>query len=200
MIVDDNNLLIEETRKKIERERKKTVRYNLLMSLLFFFIIIGLGGAIYYYNQLKKLNIKVSNAETALTIKNDSLRDLTKALEVANNRLAAQKKGLENVIDSASRSENPATILKAVGNNRDSARIYARIGYNKLKQKDFAGAREAFEKSEAKYNGYHDSYEVGLLLRKNKDKLNDPVVQRQLLEKIYKEYNSLQIIKRTDIN
>ncbi len=121
---------------------------------------------------------------------------------MTKDSLAKQKERFENTVASAVKNNEPEILksaVKTISTARDSARNYARIGYYKLKEKDFVGAKQAFDKSEKFYNGYRDSYEVSFLLSKNKDKLNDPKVQKELLEKIQKDYNSLGILSKADI-
>lgn len=182
-----------------EENKRKIIQNNIRMSLLFAVTIIGIGVAIYFYGKLKDTNGKLRDTTASLESAKKDLKNAYDTLEKINQALSDTKKKLENILDAASQAPNPETVLKPIAVKRDAAREYARIGYDKLKKNDLAGAMDAFHSSEESYHGYRDSYEVYLMLYKNRDSLNDRRVQQRLLEKIQKDYNSLQILKRSDI-
>jgi hypothetical protein len=188
-----------------EEYRKIMLRKNLLIILFLCLCIIGVSGAIIYYNRLAANRKELKVAEVELQRKNDSLQRATTELQSANqslqelkDTLAKQKANYADILI----SKNPAVIKQAAKTlqvSRDSARIYAREGYRKLKAKDFKGAMDAFDKSEKFVNGYRDSYDVYFLLWKNRSNLNDPKVQKQIMQQVLTKYNSLRILSRTDL-
>ena len=182
-----------------EENRKKVIKNNLAISLLFFITISGIGGAVYFYNESVKAKASLEQANNEVSRKNDSLKTINRDLDNLRDSLEKQKKILNNQVEALTKPEVSINILTPVLAARDTARNYARIGYQQLKEGNFAAALNSFAKSEKSSPGYRDSYEVYFLLRKNRANLNDPAVQRQILEKIYKDYNSLQIIKKNDI-
>ena len=189
----------------VEEYKNRMLRKNLLIILFLCLCLIGISGAVIYYNRLKATSQALETAKINLQQKNDSLKTVTEDLLEANqylqmlkDTLAKQREDYANILT----SNNPKAIKQAaqtIENSRDSARIYARIGYNKLKAKDFNEARVAFDRSEKFYNGYRDSYDVYFLLWKNRDKLNDPKVQRQVIQQILAKYNSLRILSKEDL-
>jgi cell division protein FtsB len=193
----------------VEENRKKVRKNNLLISLLFCLMIIGVAGAAYYYRNLKIAKTNVLRQKKELETLKDTLANQNERLESLVDSII----NFKNILDSISRttyvSNDFSRIQKNLDkllqpaihekSNRDSARQHARDGYDKLIKKDFIGAMNDFGKSEKFYNGYHESYEIHMLLRKNQDKLGDPAVQRQLLEKIKKDYNSLQKLNSRNI-
>jgi len=210
-VENQSDQIIEERRKRIEENRKKVVRYNLLLSLFFAFIIVGLAGTIYYYNKLKKLNSQLEASKKRELLINDSLRKTASALQYSKDSLQeakatlAKQKAINDSILIAcfkatptKKSEKVTTLVNKLTISRDAAREFAREGYRKLKDHDLKGAMEAFNKSEKAYNGYRDSYDVWFLLWSNRANLDNPATQKQLLEKIFNNYNSLQILTQTD--
>lgn len=204
--------IIEERRKRIEENRKKVVRYNLLLSLFVVFIIVGLAGTIYYYNKLKRLNSELEASKIRELFINDSLKKTTIALQFSKDSLreakatlAKQKAFNDSILiacyktTSAKKSENVTTLVNKLTTSRDAAREFAREGYRKLKDNDLRGAMEVFNKSEKAYNGYRDSYDVWFLLWSNRTSLDNPATKKQLLEKIFNDYNSLRILTQADI-
>ena len=178
--------------------RRVMLKNNILVILFLFVCIAGVIGAVLYYNKLKETNNKLKVAEAEIQLKNDSLREANEFLEVLKDSFAIQKERYAKILV----SNNPTAIRAAaqtIERSRDSARAYAVAGYNKLKAKDFEGARIAFDKSEKFYNGYRDSYEVYYLLTRNKSKLNDPKVQQQVMNQVFTKFNSQGIIKRADL-
>jgi hypothetical protein len=61
-------------------------------------------------------------------------------------------------------------------------------GYRALIAGRFPEARSAFEDSEKALPGYHHSYEIARLLKKNEKNLGDPSVQKQILNTVVKDY------------
>jgi hypothetical protein len=61
---------------------------------------------------------------------------------------------------------------------------------------DFRGALNAFDNSEQAYHGYRDSYEVYYLLWKNKQLLDDPEKQEELIQIIMKKYDTYGLLKK----
>jgi flagellar basal body-associated protein FliL len=193
----------------VEENRKKVRRNNLLMSMLFLVMIAGVGGAFYFYRNLKI-------AKSNLLEKKKEVDSLNKRLEDQNFRLQKASDFVDSItrikikIDSALLSQNPDNEIYRIQNNlnnkllplissRDSARQHARNGYDKLNNNDFKGAMQEFEKSEKFYKGYHESEEIHQLLKKNEDKLGDKAVQQQIIDKIKKDYNSLQRLEQRRI-
>ena len=190
----------------IEENRKKVVRNNILMSLLFCITIIAVIGAAYYYNSVKSSEIKLLTAKQQQQTLNDSLAIHKRKAENQLDTIAKLQRLLNNISQTPNNCDSIFiiqkkinNILRPVTNARDAAREFARSGYDKLIKKDLVGAMNDFDKSEKAYNGYHDSYEVYFLLWQNRNKLNDPKVQQQLLEKIQKDYNSLKKLTPSNI-
>ena len=189
----------------VEEYKNRMLRKNLLIILFLCLCLIGISGAVIYYNRLKVTSQALEIAKVNLEQKNDSLKRVTKNLletnqylQMLKDTLAKQREDYANILT----SNNPKAIKQAaqtIEKSRDSARHYARVGYDKLKAKDFNGARVAFDISEKFYNGYRDSYDVYFLLLKNRDKLNDPKVQRQVIQQILAKYNSLRILSKEDL-
>ena len=182
-----------------EEYRRIMQRKNLLIVLFLILCIAGIAGAVIYYNQLKKTKDALNTTAIELEIKKDSLLRATESLQQLKDTLARQREDYANLIV----SNDPVAINKAaqkIERSRDSARKYAREGYFKLQSRDFDGARMAFDKSEKFYNGYRDSYDVYFLLNQNKDKLNDPDVQKRVMQQVVNKYNSLRIISRNDVH
>jgi hypothetical protein len=206
MIPENQNKLIEEIRERVGKNRKRVFNYNLLLILCCCFVIIGFLGTIYFYSNLNEAKIKISE-------QNDSLKVLTKELKYSKDSLQEAKASiakekatndslLVKLYEGGNDSKGIRGLRKIINNirtSRDSARNYAHLGYEKLKQYDFPGAEEAFDKSEKSYSGFRDSYEVYFLLRNNRNIYNDPAVQKQLLQKIIEDYNSLGILSKKDI-
>jgi hypothetical protein len=193
----------------IEESRKRTYKTRLLLIAFFCVMIIGLSGAIYYYLKLRKASTQLANSEKILQVKNDSLRKVTNDLHQANQYLessrqvlANQKSIIDSLITRSVKDKNPSLLINladSINTGRSTAAAYENLGYMKLKEKDLVAAKDAFNKSEKSYNGYHQVYEIWFLLYKNKDKLNDPEVKQQLLKQILTNYNRLGFLKPADI-
>ena len=168
----------------IEENRKRIYKTRLLLIVFFCVMIVGLSGAVYYYLQLRKTSKQLANSEEVLQVKNDSLKKVTNDLHQANQYLVSSRQVLANqklIIDSLitrfAKDKNPSLLIglaDSITAGKDAAAAYEKLGYAKLKEKDLVAAKDAFNKSEKSYNGYHQVYEIWFLLYKNKDKLNDP--------------------------
>jgi hypothetical protein len=171
------------------------------------FIIIGLAGALYFYHNLKDLNTKLGDTQQKLQESKDSLQESKDSLQLAKNTLTQYKITIDNYVllsDSINKhtdEKNPGldSLVKVINHSRDTAREYAHKGYYDLKDYHFDMAMKDFHKSELAYNGYHDSYEVYFLLWQSKQGFDDPVVQKQLMEKILAKYNSFGLLNKKDI-
>ncbi len=193
----------------IEENRKRIYKTRLLLIVFFCVMIVGLSGAVYYYLQLRKTSKQLANSEEVLQVKNDSLKKVTNDLHQANQYLVSSRQVLANqklIIDSLitrfAKDKNPSLLIglaDSITAGKDAAAAYEKLGYAKLKEKDLVAAKDAFNKSEKSYNGYHQVYEIWFLLYKNKDKLNDPGVKQQLLQQIFVNYNRLGFLKPGDI-
>ena len=192
----------------VEENRKKVRRNNLLVSLLFLVMIIGVAGAVIFYRNLKLAKKTVQEQKHNVDSLNNILEKQNTRLELLVDTIILFKTQLDSIYKNSNVpneiykiQKNLDNILQPVitGRNRDSAREHARDGYDKLIAKDFKGAMVEFDKSEKFYNGYHESYEIKTLLKKNEDKLGDKEVQQQLLIKIKNEYNSLQKLNNRNI-
>ena len=192
-----------------EEGRRRVLRNLILISLFFCLMILGIVGTVYYFQQLQKTTAALRKVEAGLIIVNDSLRATTldlnlanAALEKARDTLSKRKQEVDRLIELAD-SSNSISVLKpyveSLTVSRDSARSYARMGYSKLKAKDFKGAMEAFRSSEKAYNGYRDSYEVYFLLWSNRTKLEELSVRKQILKTVIEKYNSLRILNSGDL-
>lgn len=191
----------------VEENRKKVRRNNLLISLLFLIMITGVGGAVYYYKNLKNAKLSLQKEKKEVETLKDKLQNQNARMQIVLDSVENFKNILDSIASTTHVSKDFELIRKNLDNilqpvivSRDSARIHARNGYDKLIKKDLAGAMEEFGKSENSYNGYHESYEIQMLLKKNKDKLNDTAVQRELLIKIRNDYNSLQRLNNSNIH
>lgn len=198
IISNQNDQIIEEIKERLGKKRKRALTYNLLLSLCLCLVIIGFIGTIHFYRKVKKSELKI-------IIQKDSLEQLSVELEKWQhlNKISEKKRQSNDslLIKEFKRngSKNIKPILNNISISSDSAHYYAQIGYNKLKHYDFIGAKDAFAKSEKSYSGYRDSYEVYMLLWKNRNSFDNPVIQKQIIEKIFVDYNSLGILKKTDI-
>jgi uncharacterized protein YukJ len=190
----------------VEENRRMVRRNNIMVSLLFLIMIFGIGGAIYYYHNLKQAKIKLQEQKKEV----EMLRDKLLLQNEKYQLVFEEAEKLKAMIDSIARVRPVSNefqvfrndlnnILKPVIISRDSARMHARVGYDKLIRRDFTGAMEEFDKSDNFTNGYHESREIHMLLKNNKDKLNDTAVQRKLLLKIRNDYNSLQRLNNQNI-
>ncbi|MGH2553019.1 MAG: hypothetical protein ACRDEB_04845, partial [Chitinophagaceae bacterium] len=190
----------------VEENRKKVRKNNLLVSLLFLIMIAGIGGAIYYYRNLKIAKVSLQKEKNEVEILKDRLQHQNEKFQIVFD----EAERLKFMLDSIARirpfsnefqvfRNDLDKILKPVTVSRDSARSHARVGYDKLIRKDLKGAMEEFGKSDNFYNGYHESQKIHILLKENKDKLDDTAVQRRLLLKIRNDYNSLQKLNTQNI-
>ena len=196
----------------IEENRKRIYRTKLILTVFFCIMIAGLSGAIFYYLRLQSTSTQLSKSEKILKGKTDSLNKATDSLSkmatelnrinLYLDRLVKQKTITDSLIALSAGDKN-RSILNSLADSLSSAKnlaaIYEKSGYMKLKEKDLVAAKDAFNKSEKSYNGYHQVYEIWFLLYKNKDKLNDPVVKQQLLEQILARYNKQGFLKPADI-
>ena len=64
-----------------------------------------------------------------------------------------------------------------------------RQGFERLLERDFSGARRAFEAVERAYPSFHQAYEIARLLRLEQSQLERPEVQIRVLEKIVNDYS-----------
>jgi hypothetical protein len=197
--IEQSDFLLEQVRKKVQQKRRRVIAQNLLLFFLLLLMFIGISGSVYYYSELKEANTKLSKNEIVLKSQQNKLDSLNEILRQRNIVLKKDKEFLESTIDSASHAKNPKLILQPIVAARDSARKYAETGYKMLKMRDFNGAFIAFNKSENFYNGYRESYEVAFLLRKNRQRWNDPQRQNELLDTIYRKLNSKKILRKEDI-
>ena len=203
----NNDALIEETRKRVAESRKKVIRYNIMMVLFFCVVIIGVAGSVYYFNESKRLNTKLKIAEIRLKFSNDTLTLTNNSLKLARDSIKILLDLRETQLITASENPGSNTMekLKVLADsiqktrNRDSARAYSEIGYQKLSERKLIEAMYAFDKSEKWYNTYRESYEIYFLLWKNKKDLNIPAVQTQLLKKIQKDLDSKGFLKYINI-
>jgi hypothetical protein len=207
-----NDRLIEETRRRIEADRKKLILYNMLMTLFICFVIAGLAGAVYFYiklenvtGRLKDTNSKLETARLELQKAKSTAEHMKIVASNQNDVLADLIMKVKTALPANDAASKKITaLLPAIDSitglaSRDSARAYARQAYDNLRKYDFREAMNLFNKSETTYPGYRDSYEVYTLLLRNADNLDDPKVQRRLLEEIYTVYNSLNRLKKSDI-
>jgi hypothetical protein len=205
---DQNNEMLEEAKKRVQESRKKAIRFNTLLSLFVCLVIIGLAGAIYYYNKINDLYEQKEILNKNLANAADSIKKLNTVLE----GFAIDYKQSINTGNTTGVADTVLKKLKSVVNvittknldttksrNRDTARKYSEIGYDRLKAYDFAGAKSAFDKSEKAFNGYRESYEIYYLLYKNMNMLHDAATQKRVMQKILTEYNSKNILKISDI-
>jgi len=196
--------VIEERRKKIEANRKKIVYQNLWSSIFFALIIFGLAGTIFFYNQSESSKRREMLVNDTLRMMATALQYSKDSLQEAKATLAKQKAINDSILivlykaTPSKSSESITTAVNKLTNSRDAAREFNHEAYRKLKVRDFRGAMEAFNKSEKAYNGYRDSYDVWFLLWSNRAKLDNPTTQKQLLEKIVNNYNSLKILTNAD--
>lgn len=181
-----------------EEYRKKIIRRNLLIVAVLAICLAGIVGAVTYYNKLKEAKAEVQLKNDSLKIRTRELVEANRSLEILKDSLARQKEQYANILVSKN-STAINTVALRIEKSRDDARTYAREGYAKLKSRDFKGALKAFDMSEKSYNGYRDSYEVYFLLWTNRDKLDDPAVQKQIMQQVYSKHNSLRIISREDV-
>jgi hypothetical protein len=210
-MASQSDQLIEERRKKIAEDRKKVIRYNILLSLFIIFIIAGLIGTIFYYRKLQQSNLKLAVSQRSESLAKDSLLKTTGALQRSKDSLQAAKTILANeksrndslLVEVSKKCpqniQGLQTAVTSITTSRKTARESAREGYEKLKNYDFQGAMDAFNRSEKAYNGYRDSYDIWFLLWSNRANLNSADVQKQLMEKIIKNFNSLKILAPSDI-
>ena len=198
------NDILQMTQRRAARIAKRTNFINsiLVVSLAAMVVAILIAGNSYLSLQKAKKEIAFKN--DTLNLKNDALR-LAK-LDAESSRDDARRAKERN--DSMSKyiasliAKNPKdapAILKTITKKTDSARFYSQRGYQLLKSKNFAAALRAFQASENAYNGYKDSYELARLLRKNQDKFNDDNGQKNLLQKIYVEFNYLKVLTKDDL-
>lgn len=190
--------IMRETMSRMDANRRKAFRFNLLLILFFLVVMLGLFGAIRFYNALESKKAELKLAYDELEKKNVELDSIRAGL--------AKDKAIRDTIinqiykpEDINRVKGFDTIIKKIDNSREAAGKYARSGYMKLKSYDFKRAMEDFRNSDKTYNGYRDSYEVYILLWKNKDRLDDKDAQREIMVTILKKYNSLRMLSYSDI-
>ena len=197
--------IIRETKKRVDDHRKKAIRYNILLSFCFLLVIGGLVGAIYYFCLVKSQKQTIKEKNESLVILTKELQYLKDSVQTSKDSLAKVKSRNDSLLTELYRASGSkgivgiTKVVEGINTSRDSARSYARLGYELLRKRDFTGAKDAFYKSEQAYNGYRNSYEIYFLLWQNKTKLNDPVTQRQLMTKIVKDYNTYNVLSPNDI-
>lgn len=205
---DQNIKLLEEAKRRMHESRKKVIRFNLLLILFFSLIIIGLAGAVYFFGVVKKQNEDLEKAKLKDSINTAIIKKQNDTLEYYTIRFkqllntgqikdadSTLTKGVNSIVNSITTSN----LDSAKTQSRDLAREFSEKGYAKLKNYDFRGALDAFNKSEKALNGYRESYEIYYLLHKNIDNLKDPDTQKRIMQKIQNDYNSKNILKASDI-
>jgi hypothetical protein len=64
-----------------------------------------------------------------------------------------------------------------------------RQGFERLLERNFNGARRAFEAVERTYPSFHQAYEIARLLQREQSRLPSPEVQRRVLTRIISDYS-----------
>lgn len=190
--------IVQETMKRVELNRRKAFRYNLLLILFLLLIMVGLFGAVWFFNELETKKAELKSANQQL----DSLNALYQAATIKATKERANRDSIITQIYKPSDSlkiKGLDKIVSGIDNSRETAGKFARSGYMKLKNHDFKGALSDFSNSDKAYNGYRDSYEIYFLLWKNKERLDDPDAQREIMQTILRKYNSLRMISTSDI-
>jgi hypothetical protein len=182
----------------IEESRRRELKMNVMLIFFFCIMLIGIAGSAYYYFEAKQV-------KSELQVSNDSLRVLSANIQSINNTLTLSKKELEqktsnldSLIRISIKDQNVAVLkpaIKKADNDKMLAAEYERQGFAKLKEGDLQAAKDYFNKSEQAYNGYHQVYEIWLLLYKSRQKLDDPEVKQQLLQQIDKDYSKFASIR-----
>jgi hypothetical protein len=74
--------------------------------------------------------------------------------------------------------------------DRNVASAFDAKGYQLLSSGDLRGAEAAFAAAENAFNGYHFSYEIARLLRRNKDTLDEPTTKREVYQAVSSKYSA----------
>lgn len=175
----------------LEEYTKRKRANNILVLILLLILTTSIISIIYLYKKLKTKTIDLEKAKIELQNKDAVMAYVMKQSRGGEQKLAK--------VDSIVKSKNPQKEFNTIIESAKFAEQFAREGYELLKVKNFIGAKNAFDKSEKSYIGYKSSYDIYFLLWKNRDKLNDPDTQKEILEIVYNKYNSFGILNKNDL-
>ena len=151
-------------------------------------LILGVVGH-RYTQALKEREVQSRFVELAVDILSEPPADEKRNLRIWATRVINEYSGV--ALDSATARELVETFqLPTAATARDytTASRREREGFELLLAGRYDSAIAAFAAAEAAYPTYHQVYEIGRLLRRNRNELADPATRGRIIRQIVDEY------------
>jgi cell division protein FtsL len=172
-------------------------------------VLLVAGALIYSFYQLRVLDRQIAAKQTQLSALEKDQDRLEQQIRERKEELARTQLALKTVskevpqpvleqtiksnpeIKQAYEDAQVAAPYMRPTNTKDDATAAAkeREGFQALIDGQYDRAIAAFQSAENAYNGYHMVYDLAILLRRNKAKMNDPAGKKAVFQTIVKSYS-----------
>lgn len=138
-----------------------------------------------FVNQLLPDLLKENKGQVTLTT---NLITLALTAEEAQKLFSGLEASTETTVAEAGKLGTESVKAQELNLSRTAqAQALETAGFDALLKGDFETALVKFEETEKVYPSFHQAYEIGLLLRKNKDGFSDSATQKRILTQIATE-------------